>query len=107
MKSSTVGIQCALAGVLAIGLGTATDAAAADAAMEKCAGIVKAGKNDCATSTTACHGSVHSDAAPEAWIYLPQGTCEKIVGGHISLQKAPHEKSSSVNQTRRYSLFRG
>lgn len=58
---------------------------------EKCAGIVKAGMNDCATSTGTCHGSIHIDNDLEAWIWLPKGTCEKIVGAHITNQKLPEE----------------
>ena len=50
---------------------------------EKCYGIAKAGKNDCATSTNACHGHVSTDSHPEAWIYLPAGTCERIEGAHV------------------------
>lgn len=58
---------------------------------EKCAGIVKGGGNDCATNMTSCHGSVSTNAHPEAWIYVPKGTCAKIVGGHITLVQAPDE----------------
>jgi uncharacterized membrane protein len=50
---------------------------------EQCAGIVKAGKNDCATTTNACHGHVTEDANANAWVYLPKGTCERLVGGRI------------------------
>lgn len=58
---------------------------------EKCAGIVKAGQNDCATSQTACHGSVRVDNHPEAWIYVPIGTCDKIAGAHVTNQLALDE----------------
>jgi len=51
--------------------------------MEQCAGIIKAGKNDCATSTNACHGHVTTDSNPEAWVYLPQGTCDRLVGARV------------------------
>ena len=61
----------ALAGVAASG-----SAMAADGDKEQCAGIIKAGKNDCATSKNQCHGHVTVDASPEAWIYLPKGTCD-------------------------------
>ena len=53
---------------------------------EKCYGVAKAGKNDCFTSKSACGGTVKTDADPEAWVYVPAGVCEKIVGG--SLKKA-------------------
>jgi uncharacterized membrane protein len=74
----------AVSSALAItGATTASVAMAADGDMEQCAGIIKAGKNDCATSTNACHGHVEKDASPEAWIYLPKGTCERLVGARI------------------------
>lgn len=51
--------------------------------MEKCAGIVKAGKNDCGTSKLSCAGTSKVDSDKETWIAVPKGTCEKIVGGMI------------------------
>jgi uncharacterized membrane protein len=74
------------------GAATGSVAMAADGAMEQCAGIIKAGKNDCATSTNACHGHVDKDASPEAWIYLPKGTCERLAGGRIVVVKDPTPK---------------
>jgi len=51
-------------------------------AMEKCYGIVKGGKNDCGTKLgNACAALVKKDKAPEAWIFLPKGDCDKIAGG--------------------------
>jgi uncharacterized membrane protein len=74
----------AVSSALAVaGFTTANVSMAADGDKEQCAGIVKAGKNDCATSTNACHGHVEKDASPEAWIYLPKGTCERLVGGRV------------------------
>lgn len=81
MKHTSTLISTAITGVLALGLsGTA---AAAKPQMEKCYGIVKAGKNDCQTATSACAGTAKQDRQPDAWIYLPKGTCEKIVGGSL------------------------
>ena len=49
---------------------------------EKCYGIAKAGKNDCAsTGNTSCGGSSKVNADPKAWIYVPEGYCERIVDG--------------------------
>lgn len=77
-------IEIAVLSVIAAGsFVLAQRADAADADQEQCAGVIKAGKNDCATSTNACHGHVETDANPEAWIYLPKGTCEKIAGARI------------------------
>lgn len=50
---------------------------------EKCFGIAKAGKNDCQTKTHSCAGTAMADNAPDSWIYVPEGTCEKIVGGSL------------------------
>jgi len=67
-----------------------------DPNMEQCAGIVKAGKNDCATSTNACHGHVTTDSNPEAWIYVPKGTCDRLVGGRVvhTVDPTPAKKTS-------------
>jgi uncharacterized membrane protein len=50
---------------------------------EKCYGISAAGKNDCQTATNACAGTSAKDNQPDAWIYVPKGTCEKIAGGSL------------------------
>jgi uncharacterized membrane protein len=48
---------------------------------EKCYGIVKAGLNDCQTSTHSCAGTSTADNQGDAWIYVPAGTCSKLTGG--------------------------
>ncbi len=49
---------------------------------EKCYGIAKAGKNDCAaTGNNSCAGTAKLDADKKAWLYVPAGYCERIVGG--------------------------
>ena len=50
---------------------------------EKCYGVVKAGQNDCKTNTASCAGTSEKDGQPDAFVYLPKGTCEKIVGGVV------------------------
>jgi uncharacterized membrane protein len=83
-------VRLAISGVLALsGAVIASNAVAADDGTEQCAGITKAGKNDCATSTNDCHGHVTTDGNAEAWIYLPKGTCERISGGHVVQVKVP------------------
>ncbi len=52
---------------------------------EKCYGIAKAGANDCAsTGSNSCAGTSRVDADPAAWVYVPQGYCERIVGGTLT-----------------------
>jgi len=82
-NSSTIA-KAALAGVLAVGLSAgASSAFAGKPGMEKCQGVVKAGKNDCGTSKHGCAGQASSDNSAEEWVYLPVGTCAKIAGGKV------------------------
>ncbi|WP_210414170.1 DUF2282 domain-containing protein [Luteithermobacter gelatinilyticus] len=62
-------------------------ALAGDKAVEKCYGVAKAGKNDCATATSSCAGTSKVDGQKDAWIYVPEGTCSKLVGGSTSPKK--------------------
>lgn len=55
---------------------------------EKCYGIVKAGLNDCQTAQAACAGSSTIDKQPDAFLLLPKGTCEKIVGATLHAPEA-------------------
>ena len=85
MNQSDRIIRSAVASLLVLGVaGASGQALAAKGDNEKCAGIAKASKNDCGTSKTSCAGSIKTDRDSEAWIYLPKGTCEKIVGGHVT-----------------------
>ena len=51
---------------------------------EKCYGVVKAGQNDCFTANSSCAGTSKRDNQGDAWVYMPQGTCEKIGGGSVA-----------------------
>lgn len=53
---------------------------------EKCAGIAKAGHNDCGAldGSHGCAGMAPTDNADNEWVYVPQGTCEKIAGGTVA-----------------------
>lgn len=52
---------------------------------EKCYGIAKAGANDCAsTGNHSCAGTSKVNADPASWVYVPQGYCERIVGGSLA-----------------------
>ena len=48
---------------------------------EKCFGIVRGGQNDCFSPANSCGKTSTRDNDPNAWIYVPVGTCEKITGG--------------------------
>ena len=91
MTAKNALIASAMGAALALG-GAAANTAAADGHMEKCYGVVKAGKNDCATKSTSCAGHSKIDGQQDAFIALPKGTCDKIVGGST---KAPGHSSGS------------
>lgn len=86
MRNLNALITTAVSGVLAAGiLSIGTDALAAEKTKpEKCYGVVKAGKNDCQTAKSACAGTSAKDSQKDAWIYVPKGTCEKIVGASLT-----------------------
>ena len=89
MKDSNTLMRAALVGLVAMGVGAfAMTASAGKAGMEKCAGIVKAGKNDCGTSAHACAGQSTKNSDAEEWVYVPAGTCDKIVGAKLK-ESAP------------------
>ena len=53
--------------------------AAQSGAKEKCYGVAKAGKNDCAAGPgTSCAGTSTKDYQGNAWKYVAKGTCETI-----------------------------
>lgn len=87
-------VSAALSAMVAIGFNTYANAADKQdgksqktmEGMEKCYGIAKAGKNDCANNAGACPGQSKIDGDKKAWIALPKGTCEKIVGGSTESQ---------------------
>ena len=83
-------VATAMTSVLALGLNNySNQAMAADTEMEKCAGIVKAGMNDCGANSHSCAGEATKDSDPNEWVYVPKGTCNKIVGGKtISTDKS-------------------
>lgn len=74
----------ALAGMVAVGFSvTAEQAFAAKADMEKCYGVVKAGKNDCGTSEHACAGQSTKNQHGMEWVFIPKGTCGKLHNGSL------------------------
>ena len=82
MKTSALIVAAAM--TAAMTAGTMSTAQAAD--MEKCYGVAKAGKNDCAAGPgTSCAGSSTKDGQNNAW--MPKGTCDKLVGGSLEPQE--------------------
>lgn len=83
MTKSNMLIHSAIASLIMLGTASATEALAAKPGFEKCMGIAKAGMNDCGTSKHSCAGMAKVDGDKEEWLYVPEGTCKKIVGGTV------------------------
>jgi len=93
MSQSDKLTRAAIAGILAGGtlLSVQTMAGVPDqpAEWEKCAGIAKAGQNDCGAldGSHGCAGQAKQDNLDIEWVYVPKGTCEKITGGVVAAVK--------------------
>lgn len=74
---STLTIAAALSAALLL----AAQAQAQGPTTEKCYGVAKAGKNDCQTAKSSCAGTSKTDSQTDAWISVPKGVCDKLVGG--------------------------
>lgn len=84
---SKIKTSLAVTSAIAAGLfmATAQDAVAGPKfKAEKCYGVSKAGKNDCAAGPgTSCAGTSTVDAQGNAWMFVPKGSCERLVGGTL------------------------
>lgn len=69
-----------VASALAVAVGTMASTTPSEAASrEKCYGVSKAGKNDCAAGAgTTCVGTSKVDYQGNAWKFTKVGKCEKI-----------------------------
>ena len=74
-------LAAAVAAAVGSSLAMGGTALAADKKMEKCYGVVKAGKNDCQTATSSCAGTSKVDGQKDAWVLVPAGLCARLVGG--------------------------
>ncbi len=69
-------IGCAFAAALGM---AATSQTVSAGDKEKCYGVSKAGKNDCAAGPgTSCAGTSTVDYQGNAWTLVPKGTCETM-----------------------------
>jgi len=86
----------AAASILALALiSNAGSAHAGKEGYEKCQGVAKAGMNDCGANGHACAGQAETDGDANEWVYVPEGTCEKIVGGVVKTAKPEMEEKKA------------
>ena len=93
MKTKTQLSRTAIASILALGTTFAASNVQAvpdqPANWEKCAGVAKAGMNDCGSldGKHGCASQAAADNMASEWVYVPQGTCTKITGGTVAAVK--------------------
>jgi uncharacterized membrane protein len=74
----------AIGSLLALGAVAFAPAYAADKPeTEKCYGVAKAGKNDCAGPAHACAGQSKASASAKDFVSVPKGTCDRLAGGSL------------------------
>jgi len=82
MNMKNLALAAAVGSLLSMGLSTTAGAGemGEKAGKEKCFGVAKAGKNDCAANGHSCAGQSKVDNDPTEWKYVPKGECEKMGG---------------------------
>jgi uncharacterized membrane protein len=86
MRTKTALISSAVGGLLVLAQVAlqAQPAPTPSFAAEKCYGVAKAGKNDCAANGHSCQAQAKQDGNAREWVYVPTGTCTRIVGGSLT-----------------------
>lgn len=77
----------AITGLLALGSAAFAGPMDMKPDLEKCYGVAKAGKNDCAAGAHSCQGQSTKSGDGHDFVAVPKGTCERLNGG--SLTSAP------------------
>jgi len=91
MKTTRVMIASAMVAALSMPVFSAAQAGPAPTPKfehEKCFGVAKAGKNDCQTASSSCAGTSRRDKQGDAWLYVPKGTCHRLVEGSLQAKKS-------------------
>src|SRR5258708_29371617 len=65
---------------------------------EKCFGIVRGGQNDCFSPAHSFRKTTTKDNDPNAWIYVPVGTSDKIPGGSTPPTTGSHTTPNHSEQ---------
>lgn len=92
IKSSAVAASILAAAVIS----SSAVAHAGKDGYEKCQGVAKAGQNDCGANGHGCAGFAEADGDKNEWIYVPEGTCDKIVGGVVKTAQPKKEMAEKM-----------
>lgn len=94
-KSRSMLLSSVIGGLLTLATQSSQAAGVVHCAeQERCYGIAKAGKNDCATASSVCSGTAKQDNQKDAWMYVPKGNCMKIAGGSMTPPAAPDKSKN-------------
>jgi uncharacterized membrane protein len=86
MSKENKTVKTLISAILAVGIASGAASSLAEEKSEKpkaekCYGIAKKGMNDCAGNNHSCQGQSTKDGDPGVYLYVLEGTCQKIVGG--------------------------
>lgn len=96
--SKSLKTSAVAASIVAVALmSTSASSHAGKEGYEKCQGVAKAGMNDCGANGHGCAGQAEADGDKNEWVYLPEGTCEKIVGGVVKAAKPKKEMKKMMD----------
>jgi len=79
-------LSAAIGSLLVLGMVSVNANAAGHKDMEKCFGVAKAGKNNCAGKKSAhsCAGQATQNNDPQDFVAVPKGTCAKLASGSLT-----------------------
>jgi uncharacterized membrane protein len=87
-KAYSIAATSALLGALAVAAGAVAQTKDPDlTGKEKCYGVSKAGKNDCAAGAHSCAGQSVKDADKASFVAVPAGLCSRLQGGSTTAGK--------------------
>jgi len=87
-KIYSIAATSALLGALAVAAGAVAQTKDPDmSGKEKCYGVTKAGKNDCAAGAHSCAGQSTKDGDKESFVAVPDGLCTRLKGGSTTAAK--------------------
>jgi len=92
-------LNALLAGAVVLTIAGLAGQAQANEGQEKCFGVVKAGHNDCAAAdkSHSCAAQAAEDGGASEWVYLPEGTCDKLVGGTTATDEGEHAEEPAAH----------
>jgi len=86
LKTATLSalLSAAALGLAGTAVAAGTDKAMDKPAMEKCFGVNKAAKNDCAAGDHSCAGQATKSMDKASFVSVPAGVCAKLAGGSLT-----------------------